>query len=109
MVSIRSDTKKQEGLKETAKGEKSRPGIDLMCVIDVSGSMSGTKIELVKKSLSYIVELLGESDRISLITFESFASRLIPLLRVTPSNIQKIQEAIGTLSGRGGTSIFAGM
>lgn len=88
---------------------KSRPGIDLICVIDVSGSMHGSKIELVKKSLSYIIELLGETDRISLITFENFATRLTPLLRVVPANINKIEEAIGSLSGRGGTSIYAGM
>lgn len=109
MVSIRSDGKKENISKESAKAMKSRPGIDLICVIDVSGSMSGTKIELVKKSLSYIIELLGESDRISLITFENFATRLIPLLRVVPKNIKQIEEAIGTLSGRGGTSIYAGM
>ena len=53
MVSFKSDNKKKET--ELAKDVSARPGIDLICVIDVSGSMSGTKIELVKKSLKYIV------------------------------------------------------
>lgn len=45
MVSFKSDNKKKELTEmESAKQQKSRPGIDLICVIDVSGSMSGTKI-----------------------------------------------------------------
>lgn len=45
--------------------------IDLVCVIDRSYSMVGEKIELVKKTLLYIIEdLLDEEDRISLIQFD---------------------------------------
>jgi Mg-chelatase subunit ChlD len=38
---------------ETKKKDlsKDRAGVDLICVIDKSGSMSGYKIELVKKTL----------------------------------------------------------
>ncbi len=37
-----------------------RGGVDLICVIDKSGSMSGEKIELVKKTLIQLGEFLGE-------------------------------------------------
>ena len=40
-----------------------------MCVIDTSGSMSGEKINLVKKTLKYVIDLLEENDRFSLISF----------------------------------------
>lgn len=61
MVTIKSDSLSKTGNEvEFAKATKSsRPGIDLICVIDVSGSMSGIKIDLVKSSLKYILELLG--------------------------------------------------
>lgn len=115
MVSIKSFDDKKKEPKEGVESVKApetknqRPGIDLICVIDVSGSMSGEKIELVKKSMSYLLELLSENDRLSIITFESFAERLCPLVRVTPENIVKLQGYINTLSGRGGTKINAGM
>jgi Mg-chelatase subunit ChlD len=46
-----------------------RPGIDLICVIDVSYSMNGKKLALVKETLLYLLELLNESDRLSLVSF----------------------------------------
>jgi len=46
-------------------------GIDLICLIDVSGSMSGTKLNNVKKTLLILLDFLREKDRLCLITFES--------------------------------------
>lgn len=37
-----------------------RTPVDLVCVIDHSGSMAGDKIELVKETLKYITELLTD-------------------------------------------------
>lgn len=56
-----------------------KPNIDLICVIDVSESMKGEKIDNVKKALKYLLELLGENDRICLITFNHKGVRLCPL------------------------------
>ena len=60
-----------------------RPSVDLICVIDKSGSMSGEKINLVRETLDYLLTLLNENDRISLVEFASGASRMIPLTRVS--------------------------
>ena len=46
-----------------------RAGIDLIVVIDVSGSMRGTKIALVKDTLYFMISQLKEYDRLSFITF----------------------------------------
>jgi Mg-chelatase subunit ChlD len=37
----------------------SRAPIDVVCVVDVSGSMSGEKLDLVKNSLRFIMKILG--------------------------------------------------
>ena len=81
MVSMKTKDSSQQEQKEGAKAEldSNRPHIDLICVIDNSGSMSGYKIENVKKALKYLLELLGENDRICLITFNSYGVRLCPL------------------------------
>lgn len=47
--------------------------IDLVCVVDQSGSMNGDKIELLKNTLKYIIEQMGTLDRLSIITFNSTA------------------------------------
>jgi hypothetical protein len=44
--------------------------MDLICVIDDSGSM-GEKAKLVRKSLKYLLKILGENDRICLISFDN--------------------------------------
>jgi uncharacterized protein with von Willebrand factor type A (vWA) domain len=41
--------------------------VDLVCVVDQSGSMQGTKIELLKQTLNYIVDQMGVLDRLSII------------------------------------------
>lgn len=40
-----------------------RPPIDLICLVDVSGSMIGKKINLVKDSLRYLMKILASEDR----------------------------------------------
>lgn len=71
--------------------------------------MSGEKIKLVRETLKYLVDLMGENDRLSLILFESTASRLCPLLRVTSKNKSHFTKIISTITDKGGTSIHAGM
>jgi Mg-chelatase subunit ChlD len=43
--------------------------VDLICVIDISGSMKGEKIRLVKRALEYVIDQLGAGDKMSIITF----------------------------------------
>ena len=52
---------------------------DLICVIDVSGSMYGEKIQKVKESLKILISLMDEKDRICLILFESSAENFYNL------------------------------
>ena len=87
----------------------SRTSVDLICVIDVSGSMSGEKIELVKSTMKYLIETLTPSDRLSIITFENWGERLCGLKCVTPENLISFNENINSLSGRGGTNICSGL
>ena len=45
-----------------------KPGVDLICVIDKSGSMENYhKMDLVKRTLNVLLNFLGENDRICII------------------------------------------
>jgi uncharacterized protein with von Willebrand factor type A (vWA) domain len=51
----------------------SRAPIDLVCVVDQSGSMSGEKMALLKQTLVYITEQLHDLDRLAIISFDTTA------------------------------------
>ena len=88
--------------------EKKVP-LDLICVLDTSGSMEGSKIMLLIETLKYLVDLLGENDRISIVKFSSRGARLLPLKRVSEVNKPEILKVINSLVASGGTDITDGM
>ena len=89
--------------------ERERVGTDLVCVIDVSGSMHGTKLETAKCALQFIVENMGVTDRISLVTFSDNARRLCPLTLCTDTGRASLQTLIPSIHTTGGTNIEAGL
>ena len=82
---------------------------DLIFVVDVSGSMSGSPIQLVKETLNYIVDITNENDSISLITFHSSASLSQGLIRMTEANKNTMRSKINNLRASGGTNIYSGL
>jgi hypothetical protein len=53
-----------------------RAPLDLVTVLDVSGSMSGPKLALLKRAMRFVIENLDPSDRLSVVAFSSSACRL---------------------------------
>lgn len=86
-----------------------RLGLDLVLVVDVSGSMQGEKIRLVKKSLTFIIDNLGEYDRVSLIKFNDYSKVLCGLTAANYSGKEKLKRIVGDLLADGSTNIRAGM
>ncbi|CAF2652620.1 unnamed protein product [Rotaria sp. Silwood2] len=89
----------------------SRVPIDLVCVVDQSGSMSGMKMRLLKQTLVYIVEQLNDLDRLAIISFNTQAyNRSHGLKRMNQQNQQILMRTINNdLSGGGGTYIGCGL
>uniref|UniRef100_A0ACD5UBZ6 Uncharacterized protein n=1 Tax=Avena sativa TaxID=4498 RepID=A0ACD5UBZ6_AVESA len=82
-----------------------RAPVDLVTVIDVSGSMAGTKLALLKRAMGFVVQHLGPSDRLSVIAFSSAARRLFHLQRMSHHGRQQALQAINSLGAGGGTNI----
>lgn len=87
----------------------SRTSVDLICVIDVSGSMDGEKISLVKDTMKYLIETLTPSDRLSIITFNSSGFRICGLKCITPENSVQMVGLVDGLYASGGTNIMGGL
>ena len=83
--------------------------VDLICVIDISGSMTGQKIYEVKESLKILLSFLEEKDRLCLILFDSYAENYYNLDFLTKKNKEMLEEKINHIDTRGGTNILSGL
>jgi von Willebrand factor type A domain/VWA / Hh protein intein-like len=90
-------------------GNGTRAPIDLVTVLDVSGSMLGTKLALLKLAMGFVIQNLSSSDRLSVVAFSSSARRLFPLSRMTGPGRQRALLAVNSLCSTGGTNIADGL
>ena len=82
---------------------------DLICVIDISGSMYGHKIEQVKQSLKILIGLMDEKERICLILFDDRAQIFFELNYLTKANKEILNHKIDKIKIGGGTNILSGL
>lgn len=88
---------------------KGRAACDIVVVGDVSGSMGGDKIRLLREATAFMTRELGDRDRLSLVTFSHTAERVTPLKRMTEEGKDATLSEIFRLSSGGGTSIASGV
>ncbi|MDE7094555.1 MAG: DUF3520 domain-containing protein, partial [Oscillospiraceae bacterium] len=85
-----------------------RPPINLVFLVDVSGSMNGDdRLGLVQKSINMLAENLNENDRVSIVTYAGRES--VILEGVSGDKTQKITKAINKLTAGGATAGGAGI
>eukprot|EP01104_Vermistella_antarctica_P017611 TRINITY_DN6264_c1_g1_i1.p1 TRINITY_DN6264_c1_g1~~TRINITY_DN6264_c1_g1_i1.p1 ORF type:complete len:797 (+),score=126.13 TRINITY_DN6264_c1_g1_i1:231-2621(+) len=113
MVSIHPPT---EGL---------RAGVDLVCVIDVSGSMSTeasvknaqgdqethglSLLDVVKHAVSTIIHTLGPHDRLAIVSFHSDAKVEIGLTRTDAAGQSRLQDVNSSMRTQGMTNLWDGL
>ncbi|MDC0367060.1 nucleoside monophosphate kinase [bacterium] len=102
-------------------GVKSAP-VDVCVVVDVSTSMDTvvdgdgnpandglSVLDLVRHCIGTVARQLNPQDRISIVTFGSVATTVLPPTAVTPANLIDIQTEINQLRTHGATNIWGGM
>ncbi|CAH2072106.1 unnamed protein product [Thlaspi arvense] len=93
----------------SSSSSSSRAPVDLVTVLDVSGSMAGTKLALLKRAMGFVIQNLGPFDRLSVISFSSTARRNFPLRLMTETGKQEALQAVNSLVSNGGTNIAEGL
>jgi Ca-activated chloride channel family protein len=118
------------GLDSTlAASEFERPPLDLVVVLDVSGSMDSpfdsyyydedgrkretggdetTKLEAAAQSLCALTEQLDDSDRLGVVLFDNRARVAKPLRAVSMTDMPAIRQHIREVSAGGGTDLADG-
>lgn len=112
VISLRTlelTSQENQNIQELDPSENRLP-VDLVAVIDCSGSMSGKKIRTVKESLDILLSFCSEKDRFAIVSFNDKGKKLLGLKRVNPANMDGIKKIIEKdLWAAGSTSIPAGM
>ncbi len=87
-----------------------RAPMEMVFVLDCSGSMSGLPIERAKRAVVHALKLLGPSDTFQVIRFSLGATTLGPEpIAATPTNIRRGIDYVRSLEADGGTMMIEGI
>ncbi len=87
-----------------------RSPMEMIFVLDCSGSMHGKPIEKAKDAITRALKQLQPNDTFQVIRFSNNASQLGPNpLPATPENIRKGLKYVESLEGSGGTMMIEGI
>ncbi len=85
-------------------------GIDWVFVLDISGSMSGSKIATLADGVARVIGKMNSSDRFRVVTFNDSASDLTRgFINATPENVTQIINTLKSIEANGGTALHAGL
>ena len=83
--------------------------VDVLCIIDISGSMKGQKLSHVKLSLKSIISFMTPKDRLCIILFNDDANVYLDLSFMTEDTKKKYLEKFEKITAKGGTNILSGL
>ena len=87
-----------------------RKPLEMVFVLDSSGSMSGRPIAEAKKAIDRALRQLGPDDTFQLINFDNNTSQLgLNPVAATPENVRRGIDYISKIEGGGGTMMNAGI
>lgn len=88
---------------------ESRPPVDIVAVLDVSGSMYGEKISLVRKSMRRLLRSMGDRDRVAFISFDTQVETVMDFCNMTEENKQRAFKLIKNLRDGSSTNLVGGV
>ncbi len=86
---------------------KERMPVEMLYMIDVSGSMSGTSIEQAREALLQALDRLRPSDRFGILAFcHSYKEFSAEPLFASPDNVARARDFVRNLEAGGGTEML---
>lgn len=86
-----------------------RPQVNVAVVMDVSGSMSGEKMDQAIQAAHAAIDMLRPGDYLSIIAYSDSARVVMPATELTSSNRSRFHSAVSTLEADGSTALFDGV
>eukprot|EP00128_Syssomonas_multiformis_P018888 Colp12_sorted_trinity150504_noHs@29130 len=92
---------------------KDRAPVDLVAVIDRSGSMGGQKIELVMDTMLFVISQLSSNDRLAVVIYDDVIEVLFDFKKMNESGREYATSQLKTVHARNSTNLadalFKGM
>ena len=85
--------------------QSARKPVNLVMLVDTSGSMRGAKIDTMKEAAAQFVQQMGDEDTISIVEFYTQSDLLVNQAQVG-SNRDQIVDIIGRMESGGETTLF---
>jgi len=85
------------------------PNVDMVIVLDRSGSMNGRKISDARQAVLNLLASLSAQDRLALITYSDAVQVVSGLQRVTAKHRQRLEGLIRSVTAGGSTNLGAGL
>lgn len=89
------------------EAEQKRAPVNIVLVLDKSGSMSGEKIARAKSAAMDAIDRLNADDIVSVVTYDTTVNVLVPATKLTDK--ADVKSKISQVSSNGGTALFAGV
>jgi Ca-activated chloride channel family protein len=87
-----------------------RQPVELVFVLDCSGSMNGVPLQQAKAAIERALDLMQPGDSFQLINFSTSSSQLGPRpLEATPQNIARGRQYLNSIQSEGGTMMIEGI
>jgi Ca-activated chloride channel family protein len=83
--------------------------VDLVVVLDRSGSMQGQKIDDARRAIVQLMEHLTPKDRLSLVTYSNRVDALSGLMPMDHAHRIHLANAVGHVHAGGGTNLGGGL
>jgi secreted protein with Ig-like and vWFA domain len=83
--------------------------VDVVAVLDVSGSMEGERLEHVKEAMEIFIGKLGPDDRLSVVSFATSVRRLTELTYMSEQGRAVAKEIVDGLVADGSTNMGAAL
>lgn len=85
------------------------PALNLVAVVDKSGSMNGQPLALVRASLTHALGQMRDGDQLSIVLYGDQSHVFLPPTRVGPATRNPIAQSIASIASSGSTNMEAGL
>mmetsp|Transcript_12308 Transcript_12308/g.15598 ORF Transcript_12308/g.15598 Transcript_12308/m.15598 type:complete len:601 (+) Transcript_12308:93-1895(+) len=94
--------------KEVNFEERKRKALDLVVVLDKSGSMSGEKLDMCKETIKFLLTQLQDEDKFALVTFDTFVEAF-PFEKMTDEGKNKTVGIVENVTPGSATNLSGGL